>query len=153
VDLLGLLAPQSEVEGLCAELESGAIADLDTLQQRFDRLHAQYREFEWAWAQAAVRERGTPAPADLDPAGQARLLADWAAGVAEANHHVLADARKEYDDAVRVGFGLDGEEETRDADFAAVRGRFDDSACVRELRADTESAAARAAELRRRLEG
>ncbi len=39
----------------------------------------------------------------------------------------LADARKEYAAASRISFGIDGDEQVRNADFQAIRGAPEDN--------------------------
>ncbi|MHC4200119.1 MAG: DUF6819 domain-containing protein, partial [Planctomycetota bacterium] len=61
---------------------------------------------------------------------------------------VLADAEKEYDQPSRIGFGADGPEAAREADFQAVRGTYDTDRFVRQLNAETEEARKRAADFK-----
>jgi hypothetical protein len=51
---------------------------------------------------------------------------------------VLVDAEREYDEASRIGFGMDGDAAARDADFVAVRGKLEDNSFVKQLHADIE---------------
>jgi len=43
---------------------------------------------------------------------------------------ILKDAEKEFDISSRLGFGLDGDENTRDLDFQAVRGTYEENKFV-----------------------
>ncbi len=45
----------------------------------------------------------------------------------------LADARKEYAAASRISFGIDGDEQERDADFQAIRGAPEDNDFIIEM--------------------
>jgi hypothetical protein len=46
------------------------------------------------------------------------------------NNMILKDAEKEFDISSRLGFGLDGDENTRDLDFQAVRGTYEENKFV-----------------------
>jgi hypothetical protein len=56
---------------------------------------------------------------------------------------VLHDATKEFDPAVRTGFGQDGTAADVDADFAAVRGTLDTNKFVDQMNAEIASLAER----------
>ena len=43
---------------------------------------------------------------------------------------ILKDAEKEFDSGSRLGFGIDGDEKTRDMDFHAVRGSYEENKFV-----------------------
>jgi hypothetical protein len=64
---------------------------------------------------------------------------------------VLIDAEREYDEASRIGFGMDGDAAARDQDFAAVRGRIEDNGFVKQLHADIEQMGKRCEAVRERL--
>jgi hypothetical protein len=46
---------------------------------------------------------------------------------------LYADARKEFAATAQIGFGVDGNEETKHKDFAQVRGTFEDNSFVTEI--------------------
>jgi hypothetical protein len=64
---------------------------------------------------------------------------------------VLIDAEREYDEANRIGFGMDGDAAARDQDFAAVRGKFEVNSFVKQLHADIEQVGKRCNAIRERL--
>ncbi|RKY04912.1 MAG: hypothetical protein DRP66_11140 [Planctomycetota bacterium] len=45
----------------------------------------------------------------------------------------LADAQKEYAATSRISFGIDGDEQVRDADFEAIRGEPEDNDFIIEM--------------------
>jgi hypothetical protein len=51
---------------------------------------------------------------------------------------ILKDAEKEFDQASKIGFGLDGDEEVRVNDFENVRGKYDENKFVKEIRKESE---------------
>jgi hypothetical protein len=50
---------------------------------------------------------------------------------------ILKDAEKEFDSGSKLGFGIDGDEHTRDMDFQAVRGTYDENKFVLSLKKET----------------
>jgi hypothetical protein len=60
---------------------------------------------------------------------------------------ILMDAEKEFDAGSKIGFGLDGDDNVRDADFESVRGTYDTNSFVTGLRQEIRDHAAKADEL------
>ena len=81
----------------------------------------------------------------------AKIVTDWRDAALKLNRLILLDARKEFDAASKIGFGIDGDQAVVDADFQAVRGTFDDEKFVRGLRQEAENIQARAEALLARL--
>jgi hypothetical protein len=50
----------------------------------------------------------------------------------------LKDAEKEFDTASKIGFGIDGNEDTRNSDFQAVRGVYEKNRFVISLQKESE---------------
>lgn len=54
VDLLGLLAPETEVERLIDDVRRGEISDINDVAAELLEINASYEEYKWAWAYRAV---------------------------------------------------------------------------------------------------
>ncbi len=50
---------------------------------------------------------------------------------------ILKDAEKEFDPCSKLGFGIDGDDDTRDSDFQAVRGVYDKNKFVISLQKES----------------
>ncbi len=83
----------------------------------------------------------------MTPEELAAAVGDWRDAAVKLNNMVLGDAEKEFDEATRTGFGVDGDESVRDADFESVRGTYDANKFVRQLREESEQIKARAERL------
>ncbi len=53
--------------------------------------------------------------------------------VVELDNMLYADAKKEFTATAQTGYGLDGSLETKHADFAQVRGTFEENSFVLEI--------------------
>lgn len=151
VDLAGLLAPAPAVEALIAEIADGRIADLEALQARLGDIHAAYDDEKMRWfarALAARREEGIQGFGAEDIKS---LIEDWAVSREKLNNIILQDAAKEFDATSHIGFGIDGDQAVREADFQAVRGDYDGNKFVAALREETEAVRRRAEEMLRRI--
>ncbi|MFH0910394.1 MAG: DUF4954 family protein [Planctomycetota bacterium] len=150
-DLLGLLAPQREVELLCDAVEEGSVRDPAALEARFRLLHDSYAEWEWNWAAEAWKAWAGKAPGEMSAAELARAVEDWKDASIKLNRMIRGDAEKEFGETARIGFGLDGDEAVRDRDFEAVRGTAEGNAFVQALQAEAERLARRAEALLEKL--
>jgi len=127
IDLAGLIAPQEAVEELLNDIESQAVDSLESLDARIDGLYAGFADYEWTWVIDALSKKiGKPVD-EFSPADVQTVIGDWIAAVETLDGMRLDDARKEYAAASRISFGIDGDEQQRDADFQAIRGRPEDN--------------------------
>jgi hypothetical protein len=144
LDVGGQLMPRARFESLRDSIETGEIDAVEALQTRLEEIRASYEADVWAWS---GRQAKTTLNIDV-----AELSADQALECAMRYSEqqqkflrlVLVDAEREYDEASRIGFGMNGgAAEARDRDFAAVRGTFEENSFVVQLKADIESIAKR----------
>ena len=70
--------------------------------------------------------QGKRAGAKLTDEEKAAILEKGRKADAAFNDLILRDAKKEFSSVAKTGFGIDGDEEVRNADFAATRGTFDE---------------------------
>jgi hypothetical protein len=136
IDIGGQLMPRQRLDDLCAAVEAGGIRDLDALNAEFDKILAAYAEDEWAWVRWAHRQVFGAEPADLTAEQLASAADELAAARGKFLNLVLNDAAKEFSDAIRTGFGQDGEAADVATDFAAVRGELETNKFVKQMRAD-----------------
>jgi len=151
VDILGLLAPRTEVEALCDAVEKGDVASLEDFERRMRELGGLYDDAEWIWAADAWQNHSGKAFAKMSGEELAEVIRDWRDARVKLNNMILGDAEKEYLGQTRIGFGIDGDDSARDADFDAVRGVYDENAFVRGLKEESEEITERAEAILARL--
>jgi len=133
IDLAGMFAPEQAVQEMLTDIESGAISTLEQVTQRFRSMHDGYPRFEWAWA-ASVLEKELGKPVErVVPEDVIEMTTKWKEAVVELDRQLYADAHKEFTATAQIGYGIDGDEETKRGDFAAVRGTFDKDSFVSEI--------------------
>jgi len=133
VDLAGLFAPEQAVHKTLCEIENGALNTLEQLAEAFASMHDNYPAYEWAWAADVTQQLLGKKIAEMTADDIIELTTKWKAAVVELDHRLYADARKEFAAIAQIGFGLDGDEEIKHLDFAAVRGTFEDNRFVSEI--------------------
>jgi hypothetical protein len=133
VDLAGLFAPQQCVKKWLDDIENGSIGSLEQLTEAFRDAHENYSKYEWTWV-ADVIQQTLGKPVDKITANDIiNLVTKWKSAVVELDNMLYADARKEFAATAQIGFGVDGNEETKHKDFAQVRGTFEDNSFVTEI--------------------
>jgi hypothetical protein len=146
-----MLVPCPAVEALLKDLAAGAVADLADLAGRLAALHARYEKDKLRWCVALLEAREGIDVGAVSGEQLAKIVTAWRDAALKLNKFILLDARKEFDAASKIGFGIDGDQAVVDADFQAVRGTFDDEKFVRGLRQEAEKIQSRAEALLARL--
>jgi len=133
IDLAGLFAPQETVEKLLNDIESGAVTTLEQVAEAFRSMHDNYPAYEWAWATSVLQQRICKSIDRITAKDTIDLVARWKSAVVELDQMLYADAKKEFAAPAQIGFGVDGDEASRKADFEQVRGTFDKNSFVHEI--------------------
>lgn len=133
VDLAGMFAPEKAVGQLIERIENGTLATLVQVSQAFHSMHADYTAYEWAWAANVLQQRLGKTLERLVADDVIRMIADWKKAVIQLDEMLYADAGKEFAPTAQIGYGPDGDQQTRQADFERVRGTFEDNDFVREI--------------------
>ncbi len=152
IDLAGLLAPQEVVEKLLGAIESGVVATLDQVAEAFRSIHEDYTSYEWTWATGVLQQRLGRTVDHVSPDDVIELVKIWKSAVVELDQMLRADAKREFAAPAQIGFGVDGDNASRKADFEQVRGAFEENSFVREIEGHIARKTALAEELIARLE-
>lgn len=133
VDLSGLIAPQSEIDRLLNDIDNGTLATLDSINQRFQEIHANYYQYEWTWALQKIEEKLGKPYTEFTIQEIIDLALTWKKSVVDLDNLLYEDAKKEFTLISKTGFGVDGDEATKQLDFINVRGKFDNNPFVQEV--------------------
>lgn len=134
VDISGLIAPATEIDKLCIDVQNGTITDVRQLSQRFADIHSNYYGYEWTWAYEHIREFFGIDPATMTRKEACEIIKKWKNAVVGLDKLIYDDARKEFALSSMTSFGADGDKARRDEDFANVRGgTFDENPFVQEV--------------------
>jgi hypothetical protein len=153
VDISGLLLARDRLESIEQRVETGQITDLSALSSALDDAYRACDVDEWEWIRRAYAARYGKSPEALSGAELAATAEEYAKVRTKFLKMVLTDAQKEFDELAKIGFGVDGAEGDREADFAAVRGTFEDDKFVEQIRSETEDVRARVAQFSEAVRG
>jgi hypothetical protein len=133
IDMAGLFAPEQAVEKLLSDIETGAISTLDDVTEAFRSMHSTYDAYEWAWVANVLQQQLSKMIDKITAEDIIELTKRWKKAVVELDHILYADAKKEFTATAQIGYGLDGNEETKHRDFTAVRGILEKDSFVSEI--------------------
>ena len=121
-----LIAPKSEIKTLCADIASGSINSLETVNERLRLMSENYYDLEWTWVVENFRRWWGKECSELTAADIALIARRWCDSVVKLDRMLYDDARKEFSSVARIGFGLDASSDrNRRNDFEHVRGDFE----------------------------
>jgi len=133
VDMAGLLAPEEAVEKMLSDIEDGSVGSLEQVEDSFRAMHEFYPEYEWAWAADVLQANQGKTMEEMTADDIIGLAAKWKKAVVELDNMLYADAKKEFAATAHTGYGLSGSLEAKHADFAQVRGKFEENSFVLEI--------------------
>ena len=131
-DLLGLIAPKSEIKRLITLIEEKKIS-LDEIQEQFESMHENYYSYEWTWGKDHLEEYWGKAIDEVTINDLVNLIELWKKSVVKLDELIYEDTKKEFNMEVKIGFGADGDDKQRETDFELVRGRFEQNPFVQEV--------------------
>ncbi|MDR2413627.1 MAG: DUF4954 family protein [Odoribacteraceae bacterium] len=130
VDVAGLMTPKEEVTRLIEGIEEGRVASLERVNDTFRAWKENYPAWTWNWTVSRLKSEVGIDVATVTVARVEEFIREWRDAVVALDRMMHEDARKEFALKARVGFGIDGEEES---DFGNVRGEFDNHPTVKNI--------------------
>ena len=137
VDFCGLFTPISKIEALIDSVKTGNIKSLDDMNNSLRDMYNNYEKYTWEWCSELIEMQLGSDPANIPVSSLIQIIADWKLNAVKLNNMILKDAEKEFDPNARLGFGIDGDENTRDQDFQVVRGSYTENKFVIDLKKET----------------
>ncbi len=122
IDAGGMVVPLEDVEALCDRIENQKQITAISIRGEFDKLDAGCREAEWNWVAARLQEEKGRPVTQFTPADVVDIIEKWKKSVVELDYGLYEDALKEFSLSSGTGFGADGDDQVKRADFEAVRG-------------------------------
>ena len=133
VDLAGLFAPDELVQKMLDDIETGAVDTLEKVKETFQSMYDNYPVYEWAWAAGVLGRELDKTFEQITAEDIIELTIKWKKAVVELDNMLYTDAGKEFAGTAQIGFGLDGSDECKRADFEQVRGTYDKNSFVLEI--------------------
>jgi hypothetical protein len=146
-DISGMIATNSSIQKFMDEIRAGKISTVNSTLEHLKAIHQEYEKTAGDWFLCKLEQRLGIEISQILPGQLIQIISDWKENRLKLNNMILKDAEKEFDFNSQIGYGLDGDTETRQLDFESVRGTFDNNTFVRDLKQESESVVVRAEKL------
>ena len=130
VDMAGLYAPKSELDKAIKRINSDKEGSVETVQQEFVELYQKYKIYSWNFAKNMME---TSLDKIIEVRDVSNALVKWKDAEYTLFGMIFKDAKKEFNSTSKTGFGIDGDEDAKNADFEAVRGSYENHPFVVDL--------------------
>ncbi|MDA3871954.1 MAG: DUF4954 family protein, partial [Candidatus Marinimicrobia bacterium] len=132
-DMSGLLISERSSKKLQTKIKNNEIQNIDKLSNEFVKIFNNYSDEEWLWTLGLIKKYLEIDPENITAEDLVNIIQKWKKSSLKLNKMVGMDATKEFNVITKIGFGIDGSDEGRDADFEAVRGTYEDNKFVKQL--------------------
>jgi hypothetical protein len=144
LDICGLFSPAGKIDELIDSVRIGKIRSVDDLIENLISIYDNYNEYAWEWCSSLISQQTGYNPENMPVDSLIQIITDWKTNAIKLNNMILKDAEKEFDSGSKLGFGIDGDINTRDRDFQAVRGVYDNNKFVTSLQKESKEIAEKA---------
>ena len=124
LDLSGLLVPKQALNAMAEELTKSH-AELQFWHTGFQEMMTRYSAYEWGWISEVIKQEVMSTDDELLPKHALALLASWDLICSFLLSAIEEDAKKEFTEASKVSYGIDGDYEVKVNDFEEVRGTLE----------------------------
>ena len=134
VDLLGMVCSENAVNSLSDNIKSGTISSVEGLHNALKSVFENYDTEAYAWGIEQMKNNLDIDVSKISKDALIKIITDWKINSLKMNTMILKDGEKEFDQHSKLGFGNDGNEKVRDADFAAIRGTYESNSFIIEIK-------------------
>ena len=138
VEICGLFSPASKINELVDSVKARKVRSIDELNENLTSIYNNYDKYAWTWCSSLISQLTGYNPENLPINSLIQIITDWKTNAIKLNKMILKDAEKEFDPGSKLGFGIDGDVDTRDSDFQAVRGVYDNNKFVTSLQKESK---------------
>ncbi len=151
VDLGGLIICKHCVDEVLCNIETSKYDNMDFVNNYLSDFYKNYKINEWSWINAFAEEEFSINFAELSKERLCQLLDLYRKGEEDIVEMLLEDAKKDYAEKMRVGYGMDDEgRQMEDMNF--VRGEMLRTSFVKDLKQHTQNVCQEVANLLLRIE-
>lgn len=137
LDLGGLFLSESDWKVIRNSLINGDINSISQLNDEFEKINISYYSYAWDWFSLLLKEKYAPY-SEISNEVLITVLKEWSISKLKLLNMILSDAEKEFDNNSKIGYGVDGDEATRDLDFKYVRGTYQENNFTIQLKEEIE---------------
>ncbi len=133
IDVSGLICPISALNLFVDKVEKLELKSINDVIEALNDINNKYYEYEWNWAVELIESFYKINIDTITKEQFINIVKSWKKSVVQLDNLLYKDASKEFALHTHVGFGADGDEKERLADFKNVRGDFENNSTVVEI--------------------
>ncbi len=137
-DIGGLLSPKAIISDICEDIKNQRISSIEQLNSRFQQVFDQYEDNTWEWILENAHQMYGKSLSEFSNTELADLVRQYQKNAVELHNSWLNDARKEYADTIKHGYGLDGSGNEKELDFQNVRGTYKSDKTVLDIQQEIQ---------------
>lgn len=138
IDCAGLIVPASVIEALLLDIEDERIDTIDAVEHRFHSLLEQYEEFEWAWVKENLEQDLGKSIRQWNVEDIISILEAAQNASRQIVRAQIEDARKEFEESMQVGYGVDNPQSYAEQDFNAAFGCLEEDEIIRQFQSQLD---------------
>ncbi len=152
LDISGLLTPKAALDELICDIEAGALGSIEMINGRFAEIYKSFHGYERAWVMKKICEERGKEYSQLTLSDIRDVVTQWIEAVKELDKMRMYDAQKEFAQTAKVGYGLNGNQSDRDAEYRILHGDPKDNSFIKDLQERLEAKKKTAVELLKSLD-
>lgn len=129
-DLAGMIVPMKLVQELCSKVASGEIDSINGIESALKGINDRYYDLKWAYVQENLERCYKISIDGMTPEIAISIIDRWRESVCALDRLRKEDALKDFSADMSTGFGIDGDEQCREADFKAVHGTPEENGVI-----------------------
>jgi hypothetical protein len=138
LDICGLFSPVGKIDELVNSVKTRKTGSVDELHKHLASIYNNYDAYAWKWCSGLISRQTGENPENIPVDILIQIITDWKTNAIKLNNMILKDAEKEFDPGSKIGFGIDGDVNTRESDFQNVRGIYDNNKFVTSLQKESK---------------
>jgi len=125
-------------------VKTNKIKTVDELNDHLFAIYNNYNKYNWIWCANLISQQYGDKPENIPVDCLIQIITNWKTNAIKLNNMILKDAEKEFDNVSKIGFGIDGDTDTRNSDFQSVRGAYENNKFVNSLQNESKEIEAKA---------
>jgi len=138
VDLLGMITPKKELNQIIEQVENKEINEINNFQSQLYNLYKKFNDLTWRWTIGLIEKFYDKKLEKFTNDDFIEIIDNWRDNKNKFNNIIIKDAKKEFSKDSRIGYGIDGNENIKDTDFRAVRGKIEENDFIKSLEEEKE---------------
>jgi len=130
-DIGGLYASGTSMEGLKRNIRQGRAAAVPDLMKQFKNIYSRYDDDRITWGLGLAYRVFGLWISEMEKQDALAMMKRLKTSVLSVDTSVLRDAKTEYGEVYKTGYGRDGNEQDRELDFQNVRGLYEDQDVIK----------------------